>query len=496
MALPSLYYTHLFGGVVCATDIRCLIALLDREQVRLNEESVPTHFLFGLPVGQSTYFRDIWRLFPGQMLRCDAGSVSIKRVTDLRGVVEERTWEASSALSSGAFYERMSAIMGTYLDEAKASGMGVGNLLSGDVDSSLIQMLINDQGDGAERGASFSFAFETNDDSEKRYANHASKLLNTQHIFCDIPSRDYPELLTRSIETLAQPNLRYEGELGKYALAGFLAENVPNTQLFFAGQGADGLHGFNVAKKIALVEKAKRIPGSHVAFQLMASSLAPWATSRSRALGDIAKLLAHSGDETATTIPTMYLPTNLVEIRTREVDTLRRWFGDQAIQRAFDARRSLEADCVQSASEIERAQMIGFLTTGYGHGATVSHQFFSAHRRRLVQFFLDEDVIRMTVAVKPETRFLKRFTTKPLLKQILARQSLSILSEKAKLGTTLRSAVVGWMKEGPLAEMVRAIDVPSFVSKPALLDEMLTFRDIGLLWNLLTFHVFQERMLK
>lgn len=491
MALPQLYYTRLGGGILCATDLRCLLAVLERIQV--DEDAIPMHFLFRLVPGPLTYFRDVRRLFPGQVLRWHDGNLDLCLAQDLRLSVNDRTFDRLDSTSIGIFCERMREIMGAYLAEIQESGRRPGNLLSGGVDSSVLQLFINEQLPQSERPASFSYAFQTDTfEFEIEYARHASELLQTQHTFCDVFPQDYPDLLNRTVEILGQPILYTESAPGKLALAEFLASNWPEFKCFFAGQAADALHGVSEVRKVALFEMARQIPGSHSVLQLAAALLAPLSESKSHGLREVARMLAGANTSAALTSPSLYVPTNYVAI-IGDLEMARRCFGDQALLKAFDYRRSLEAEYLSSGSMVERAQVIDLLTAGY-EPAVMNALLFAAYRKDLVQFYLDEEVIRLTLAFDPKIRFLKGFTTKPILKQILARRSFSALAEKEKGATTFTRDLYHWMKHGPLQEMVQAIDVPSFVSKSDF-DQMLRHPS-GFLWNLLTFDVFQKRVVK
>jgi len=493
-APPPLYYTRLDEGILCATDLRCLLALL--EQIQLNEDVVPMHFLFSFPLGPLTYFRGIWRLWPGQALKWNDGHLDVSLVQDLRLSDDEPTFDRLNSASIEALYERMSEVMGAYLEEIKGSGHRLGNLLSGGVDSSLLQLLINEQLPLSEcPAASFSYVVQADSfEFEIEYARHASELLQTRHTFFHISPQDYLDLLNRTTETLGQPSPYNEVTPCQLALAEFLASNVPDVQCFFSGQGADGLHGMAEVKKIALFETARKFPGSRSALQLATALSAPLSGSKSHGLQEVAKMLAEATNPTSLTTPTIYAPTNYVAVGNLEhLEMVRRCFGDQAILKALDCRRGLEAEYLNSTSVVEKVQIIDLFTTSYEPAVAYS-QLFSAQRKRLIPFYLDEDVVRMTLAFSPKIRFLKGLNTKPILKQMLARKSFAVLSRKKKGGSAFTKDLIDWMKQGPLQERVRAIDVPGFISRSDF-DEMAKRPD-RFLWGLLKFDIFQKRVLK
>ena len=493
MAPLPLYYTHLDDGILCATDPRCLLAL--REHTQLDEDAIPMHFLFAFPIGPLTYFRDIWRLCPGQMLKWHDGRLDVTRVQDLRLSDDEPRFDKLNSASVETLYERMSNVMWAYMAELRESGHQSGNLLSGGVDSSILQLLINEQFPQSEHPVSFSYAVQAKGfEFEVEYAQHASELFKTRHTFFPISSRDFPDLLNRTVETLGQPNLYNESTPCNLALAEFLASNAPDIQYFFSGQGADGLHGVAEAKKIALFETARKIPGSRLALQLATVLLSSLSEKKSHGLQQVAKMLIEAHNPTPLPTPTIYVPTNYVAMLAQVFEMARRCFGDRAILKTFDYRLGLETEYLDSASLLEKIQTIDLLTASYEPAAAIAPLFF-AQRKRLIPFYLDEDVVRITSAFNPKIRFLKGANTKPIPKQILARRSLSALAEKKKGGSIFDTDLYDWMKQGgALHDMVRAIDRPDFISESDF-DELLK-QPNRFLWHLLTFDIFQKRVLK
>jgi hypothetical protein len=270
------------------------------------------------------------------------------------------------------------------------------------------------------------------------------------------------------------------------ALAQFLAAEVPEITQYFAGQAADALHGVSEAKKVMFFERLKPIPAMSLALRLLATLLARWQPQKTHGLQEIAKMLAEADN------PTSFLaPTNYVALTT-ELHLARHCFSDSALIRAFELRHNLEAAYMDSPSLLEKIHMIDLLTAGY-EPAVLGGQLFAAYRQQLVQFFLDEDVIRLTLAFRPKIRFLKNFNTKPILKELLVRRSFSTIAYRKKRGTTFSNDLEIWLTQGPLREMVQNINLPGFVSR-ADFESMLK-QPGDFLWSLLTFDLFQKHVL-
>ncbi|MEM7348801.1 MAG: hypothetical protein AAF485_31615, partial [Chloroflexota bacterium] len=140
----------------------------------------------------------------------------------------------------------------------------------------------------------------------------------------------------------------------------------------------------------------------------------------------------------------------------------------------------------------EKTQVVDLLTVSY-EPAVVVNQLFDAYGKHLIPFFLDEDVIRTTLAISPEIRLLKNFKTKPILKALLTRHDLVELAEKPKGAVLFQDDVSRWMTRGALEERVAAIDIPDFMSKVEF--EQLHQKPIEFLWDLLTFDIFKKQVL-
>ncbi len=490
MALPQLYYARLRDGFLCSTDLRSLLALLDRAD--LNVEALPLHFLFRLVPGPATYFRDVWRLLPGQMLQWQDGEWRASRIQDLRFSDDVPMVDRLDEVVVDRLYERLRQVMGAYLEDIENRGGRPSTLLSGGVDSALIQVLVNEHLPAGKHPASYSFAMQAPSfQFEIEYARQASERLGTVHTLVGITPQEYVGWLLKTIETLGQPNLYNESIPCLLALFEALASDGDSSDYLFAGQGADALHGISEARKIAVWEAARRIPGSYVALRLMAALTAGWAGNVSHGLRDVAHMLVETWSPSAS--PSIYCPTNFVATNGAAFEGVRRCFGDQALAQALDARLELEASYLNAASTMEKIHVIDLLTAGYDP-AVVMAQLCAACGKELIQFYLDQEIIHTALSVAPQVRFVRGLSTKPLQKRMLARQSFSELAERKKGGTSFKADLYAWMACGPLQELVQAIERPGFIA-PADFDDLLNHPD-PFLWTVLTFDIFVKRVVR
>jgi asparagine synthetase B (glutamine-hydrolysing) len=392
-----------------------------------------------------------------------------------------------------AAYEQIKAVIDAYLSDAAKAGYEAATLLSGGIDSSLLQLAINDRANLSQpKSFSYnihvpSFGFEVD------YAREASQVMNTDHTIADIYPDAYPDLLIRSIETAAQP-VPAEPEPCKLALAEFLAARADTPRFYFTGQGADSGYGLTFARKLATLNIFQRIPAAPAVIKAMAGLMQFRSAQTADGLREVARAIP------AMTDPGAYNNwLNQVDVVTN-LPMARRSLGDKAIQSALAYRRNMERRYRNSQDFAEQVHFVALLSESYETG-TFGSQFFLVSKKEQICPFLDEDIIRIALAFKPQVRYLKsklgflsHRNTKPLLKQILIQKSYASLTTKRKGASVFDTDLPEMMKSGPLRDLVLSIDRPGFLSKADF--ETLLDRPDWFLWNLLTFDIFQKRVLK
>ncbi|MEM7349061.1 MAG: asparagine synthase-related protein, partial [Chloroflexota bacterium] len=357
LATPQLYYTAINGDIICSSNQRVLVNLLDSPT--LNEDVLPSHFLFQLAPGSLTYFQNVHRLFPGQHLYWKAGQLSINTVKTLSFVDLEETFYRSDEQAADQIYEQFKAIINLYLDDAAQAGNEAANLLSGGVDSALIQLVLNERDAETMPLNSYSYAVQVPGfEFEVTYAREASQLFKTQHTITDIHPADFPAMISRAIETVAQP-IPAEADACKIMMAEFLASQENTPRLFLAGQAADAIYGMGLARKVAIFNLFQKIPAASLALNSLSTILQP-ASART----------AHGLKEVATTLTALDKPTTFehwpnVVCTYTNLPLARRAFGDEDLQQALAYRRGLETTYLDSSNLAEKLHTIDLLTDGY-----------------------------------------------------------------------------------------------------------------------------------
>jgi len=484
LSLPQLYYWVSGGEFIGSDNLKCLVAVLER--VEWNEAILPFHFMFRHAPGTLTYFQNVQRLFPGQLLRWQEGALDTRCVLDLRFPDKDRIFECADRHAVAALYQELKDVVGAYIYEVEKSGHGLGNLLSGGVDSSILQLVINEQlSSMPARSFSFAPTKTPSFDFEVEYAKQASKVFKTEHAFVTFTPEDYPSLVLRAVDVLGQPVLS-EVEPCKLALAEWLGEYVKDLRFFFVAQGADTLFGLGIARKIRALELLRVVPGSRSALAGVGRLLKPF-TGKSQTLLKGAEILSRPND------PHLFVaPTNTIAVYSN-LDIARRSFGDETIRKVLEYRRNWETQYLNSTDYMEKVHVIDLLTDTY-EIQVQSSQLFLAHNKEQIYPFMDDDVIRMSLAFRPAIRYIRGWRTKPLLKSILEQRGLSAIARRSKGSSVFTDDLYAWMRTGSLREMIQDIDRPGFLSKADF--ERLVEEPDHFLWSLLTFDLFQKRILK
>jgi asparagine synthetase B (glutamine-hydrolysing) len=482
LSVSQLFYSQLDDGFLCADNLKGLVSLLGHPAV--NEEAIPMHFLFRLIPGKSTYFKNIYSICPGEMITWYDGVLRTKLVKNLDSLIQDTGSKLSESKASRILFEHLEDAIITYIPDLKTAGK-FANLLSGGIDSSVIQLALKKLGVHPLR--SFSYTISTPEfEAERRYVDQARQLLKTDHVNIDIKPDNYLDLLVRTIDTVFHPSLCVETDPCFLALVEYLDTNAPDIRFCFAGHGADALFGSSFVNKILLLEFSRIFPGARWLLRVLGKFVRPFSPVKSDGLQVVADILPNFREKNS-----FHNPLNMMNIYT-DMNYARRCFGDKVLFTALEYRRDFVAAYRDSANLMEQVQTIELLTWDY-EAAIFSQQLFLAHRKHLLFPFLEQDILSVAYAIKPFNRYIKGIQVKPILKQILKHDLMSGIAENPKRGGTFEDDLFTWMRQGILKERVRSIKRPGFLSANDF--QQLVDHPTPFLWELLLFDIFQERII-
>jgi len=482
MAVPQLYYSSSETGIICSDRLKALC--LAKNNVELYEDAVAMHFLFRTVIGPATYFRGISRMLPGQFMSWNGSDPRLRLVHDLQ-FHERASYHRIDSHNLNELYASLRAVINDYQSQAGAVGDDYGNLLSGGVDSSLVQCILNE--DSRDRPKySFSFAPEAPCFSfEIDYARIASQHFGTKHTYVGFSQHDYPELLEKTIDDLAYPPL-LPSEPAIGAIARHLQTGDIPIRFYFSGQGAESTFGYPIAKKIKVLQCLSHIPFSSRVIKSFGRSLEllhPYG----HVLSERASKIRALNDEN-----TFLSPLNTFAVYCDWNRALKS-FGEKVVRENLQYRRDLAAQYISSPHLLERLFVLDMVTDSYDVAAE-RNQIFLGSQREILHPFLDEDVIRAGFRFDPDIRYLKGFKEKYLLKAILLKRSGLRTVWKPKGAAQFFDDFYEWMRTGSLRPLVEDIERPGFISQTDF--EMLAKKPDIFLWSLLVLDIFKKRVLK
>jgi asparagine synthetase B (glutamine-hydrolysing) len=486
MAMPQLYYAVSDDGILCSDVLRCIVRSIPH--CELDEAILPQHFLFRTTLGSFTYYRGVQRLLPGNYLKWANGNLDTRLKRTLDAVIDESEYIRDDSRALKLLYESLQDVVGDYITQIETGSQGLANLLSGGVDSTFIQYFINAKS-SQRPSRSISYAIRVPAFKfEVEYARQASQLLNTAHTFVEYSPQDYPGLLNRAVDILAQPP-SLETEPSMLAIAEFVrAANWPE-RYFFTALAADSLFGERESLKLKGLHYIQKLPFASCLLRGLGTALAP-VTGRSKMLIKGAEIIASECDPDAYASPSNFFH---VYVFGSDWEVVRHCFGDRALREAQAYRRNLAAQYSKSHHYLDKVHFIDLLTDTY-EITMQRQQLFLAHNLHQVDPFSDEDLLKVALTFHPDMRYIKGLRYKHLLKRLLQQKINAPVARKRKGGSTIPEDLITWMRSGPLNPLVEDIHRPGFMSKADF--ESVLQNSNYFLWRLLTFDIFHKRVLE
>lgn len=472
-------------GFSAASEPGLLLPLLPR--VEIDPRAVPSHLLFRSVPGDVTYLEGVDRLYPGNVLLWHDGDVTVRAARSLRELVDDPPrFDRVDHTSLDWLDERMASSTAAWVDEAWSRGFEVGNLLSGGMDSTLVQAwMVEQRGQRAARSYSFAFTAPSFQ-FEVENARKASRLTGSRHHAPILDEEGYLELLERSIRVLAEPTVYNEAWPGHLALAEHLVDRGEAPGLLFSGFGADTLHGVSELQTVVRWQRLQRSPRRREILEAHRARL-----ERDPDGWQWLDVLDMDDDPRSLRDPYAY------DAIAGEVDLLAPLLGEDALYDALQARRAIERRQFGSSDLHESMQVMDLLSAGWDPTLAVG-RLYACVGIDVVQIYMDQDTIAAPFAFDPSIRFLRprgpwSRRVKPLQQELLMRRGCDSLLGGAKGGTSFNDEAWQWLTEGCLAERVRAIDQPWF---PATALDRFTVSPSDALWNVLTLDIFERSVVE
>ena len=419
----NIYYARCGTDLVVADNFHDVLASLPRAERRLDPDSVLAHLLFRTVPAERSYVPGVHRLGAGSSLawRRDDGEVRVAQPSPV-GVLPSRDYlrDIECALDEALGRVRQCS--------------GVVNLLSGGVDSTLVQSFLGDA------VPSMSAAIDSEEFADEvRYALAASKLLGSRHRLMECKESTWRHDVVEAIRAAALPPHHLQTALIHRA---FDAE----FDVFITAQYADALFGMGAS---AIVPDPRNFADriSEVYFKAAPSWAIP-EHRRASAWVSRGSVLDPRGYGA-----TFAMYTNLGPIQAH--------FGRDAVTRALEKR--LEYTLSRIGHKVPKG-LYGHLHVGHwvdyhcDDTLAIWRQLGFGRRKKLVAPFGTPSVARVAMSIPARDRYIRDGRTKYLLKDLLRKRlpAYDVDQPKGHSGLPLARFV----SDGVIGSMLRDYGVP------------------------------------
>lgn len=203
-----------------------------RAKQEINGEALSSFFLFGHTCSNNTMYQNINKLRLFETMSLDNGQWLFER----SHLDELLNTEIASAINSDKVKKKVFEMMSKQVESISNTNRNISCLLSGGVDSSLIQSILLKYG----HDNSFSAGYDCFG-KENKYALQVSKLLGTHHQTLALSADDLLKTMENGVKSCGMPFV-FVGESLQAAIFQQL-KNANNSDVIFGGELGDSLMG-------------------------------------------------------------------------------------------------------------------------------------------------------------------------------------------------------------------------------------------------------------
>jgi hypothetical protein len=464
--------------LICSDNMRVMVGLLDNPE--FNEGILPMHFLYREVYGDKTYIRNVSQLTGGEQLSYQNGRIEKNLLRDFRHYVCPDQYKSFNPDTVEWFFQKFAGVIGLHL---AGNGHGSATMLSGGIDSSLIQAAINDQPN--EDFPSYSYIIDSPGFAyEVKHAQDASQALDTQHTFVRLSPERYAEGFVESTKILGEP-MADDARSCFLLMADHISINNPGIDTLFHGGAAGSLHGGDGSRQLYQGDKYRHWPVSFL--ELMGSIAAPISHSKSYGAKNAAQVLGGIKDENSVenflNASGMYTDLGLVE----------RCFSPISVMEAFADRRDLEVRLLNSDVLVEKGGTLDLITSSQ-RMKILERAMGLFHGINYIHPYADEEIVAASFSFDPMQRYVHNHRPKPILTAALETHvpDFNTRIPKGWSGYGMQELFIS-MREGELSEMVRAIDRPGFLSQKDFADKI--ENPDWFTWSMFTLDLFKKHVL-
>lgn len=466
------YYSQTGDGFVFGSNLSTL-AHAGLITLKLNESVLPSYFFARHLSGRDTFFKNTFRLLPGEFLSATSADYHRSQRSTFRDLIVP-----SAQLTSPL--EQFEGVFQDVLSHCRLTRPRTANLLSGGVDSSLIQAHWNDLEENRNESP-WSFCASVDHPRLKldtEYALSASRMLGTRHVIAEA-AHPPGDSLQSTIAAIAEPPHHLQVTYSQL-VAQTMAEHHCTTGL--CGEAADSLFGLDAARGIQNARLLQKILPLRSLRSLGSLFCRFIRRPRWASYFNLANVMSDPED--------WGHPLSTVA-RFTDWNAVKICFGSKEINRLLEERRGLLEQYQVKSHLLEQVHALGTLSSAV-NTASLKSALFQTQGIDLVNPFLDSRTLSFVMNLPVPVRFPWR-KPKALLKESLARRASPELATRRKLG--FGQPLFEWLSpSGGLAPLVEDIDDYPFVC-PQVLRETRE-RPTWFLYSLLCFDLWYKQFIR
>ena len=252
----QMFYTVAGGELICSGDINELAAD-PRVTKTLNKRMLQQYLFYGYPIGEETFYENIYKLRPGHYLEWDGSSVVKHRY--FRPV-----FEPDNSKTAGEYAEEIAAVVEEILAEERADAAlpYKESFLSGGVDSSYLLA-------ASDAAAANTVGYEESGFDESALARQTAEVLGKPFHVKMITPEEYFDRIPVVMDKMGQPL----GDASAVAFSLGCAAVREHAKVVYSGEGIDEFFGGYNAHRRELPSDWVYLTCSHIMSEEVVKSL-------------------------------------------------------------------------------------------------------------------------------------------------------------------------------------------------------------------------------
>jgi asparagine synthetase B (glutamine-hydrolysing) len=461
LSAAATYYWSDAGNLIASDNFRVMISMLEEPQ--LNEDVLTQHFIYREVYGVKTYVRDVYQLLGGELINWQQGRLDVDLARDYRSFSQPERVKPVNPETVEWFFQKLVDVVGVHLNgNHRASA----TMLSGGIDSSLIQAAINAQPN--HDFPTFSYIIDSPGFAyEIKYAEDASRALDTRHTFVKLTPQRYAQGFIESTKLLGEP-MADDARSCFLLIAEQISRQDGNFKYLFHGGLAGGLLGGNGSLPIYQGDKYRSWPIP--VLNLLAKIASPISKSKAYGAEQAAQVLSGAKDENSADY---FLNSSGIY---SDLDMVSRCFSPKEIETAFADKRNLEKRYLDSNILVERGNTLDLITSSL-RMRVLERAMGLYHGIEFVYPYADTAIVDASFTFDPMERYVHDRRAKPVL-------TVALESHVADLNTRIPKGWSGYGKAEFFAAMRDGDDFERKLENPDWFT-----------WNMLTLDLFKKFVL-